>query len=174
MDLLRYLAYWARGSCSGVSGRPRCELAVSSSIIFAVFASIQIGFRAVNLFEYGKFVGVDVEEKNFLAALEAIHSVRSGGITRFDVVTLGARKRIYVFTAVFASLAPYFDGPGGEGWTLSMCRVSPISCGDMPSGHLCGFLGGWQRPKVTISSPAKASAFFGQIANEIEQRLRSR
>ena len=147
-------------------GRAR-ELAVSSLIIFAVFASIQIGFRAVNLFEYGKFVGVDVEEKNFLAALKAIHSVRSGGINPFVSVTLGARKRIYAVSPAFASLAPYFDGPGGEGWTLSMCRVLPISCGDMPSGHFMWFLRGVAAAQGHYSSPAKASAFFGQMANEI-------
>ena len=49
------------------------------AMVIAVFATIQLGFAAVNWLAYGKFVGVDFKETNYQRALRAIDSVRSGG-----------------------------------------------------------------------------------------------
>ena len=55
-------------------------LVVTLAIVIGSFATTQLGFRALNWWTYGKFVGVDFKDANFQRALGALNSVRSGGI----------------------------------------------------------------------------------------------
>ena len=109
------------------------ELAGTLVLVIAVFASIQVGFRAVNWAVYGKFVGVDFKEANFQSALRAIDSVRSGGTKPFVSITHAAMKRVAAVSPAFASLVPYFEGPG-KGWEIHGCRFHPTACGEIGSG----------------------------------------
>jgi hypothetical protein len=142
------------------------DLIVPLAIVVGVFGSTQLVFRAANLFAYGKFVGVDIKETNFLASLRALHSVRSGGTRPFISVTQAARERIYAVSPAFASLKSYFDGPGA-GWGVHNCNIIPISCGDIGSGWFMWALRDGAATQGHYASPAKASAFFGQLAREI-------
>jgi hypothetical protein len=143
------------------------ELAVPLTVVASVFGLVQLGFGLANRIAYGKFVGVDIKEGNFLAALRAIHSVRSGGTSPFVSITGAGRKRIYAVSPAFATLAPYFEGPGGEGWRLGVCRATSISCDDMASGWFVWALRDAVKTTGHYSSPAAASAFYGQVADEI-------
>jgi hypothetical protein len=112
-------------------------LAVTLSVTIGVFAATQIAFESINLFVYGKFVGVDVKEENFKRALRAIDSVRSGGTKPFIPITYAAMKRVDAVSPAFASLAPYFDGPG-KGWVDLGCRFIPDLCGEIGGDGSCG------------------------------------
>jgi hypothetical protein len=143
------------------------ELVAPLSIVIAVFAATQIGFRAVNWAVYGKFVGVDVKETNFERALGALHSVRSGGVQAFVDVTRGARQRIYAVSPTFASLKEYFDGPVAVGWVDMTCELHLEACGEIGAGWFVWALRHAASNEGHYSSPTKASAFFGQMADEI-------
>jgi hypothetical protein len=148
------------------AGRTR-QLLASLSIIICTFAFMQIGFRAGNLWAYGKFVGVDVKEANYVRALGVIDSVRSGGNKPFIPVTKSARERIYAVSPTFASLRDYFDGPRELGWVTITCQFYPESCGEIAAGWFLWALREAASQRGYYASPAKASAFFGKLADEI-------
>jgi hypothetical protein len=142
------------------------EFAGTIAVMIAVFGTIQLGFAAVNWAVYGKFVGVDFKETNYQRALRAIDSVRSGGTKDFVSITHTAMKRVDAVSPAFASLAPYFDGPG-KGWQTFTCSQYPSACGEIGSGWFVWALRGAAQTMGHYSSPAQASAFFGRIADEI-------
>ena len=126
-----------------------------------------IGFRAVNLHVYGKFVGVDFKEKNFQAALRALHSVRSGGVKPFVDVTRKRRERIYKVSPHFATLRDYLEGPPSDGWRTRTCNNKNPRCGEMGPGGFIWALRDAAAAKGHYVSPRRASNFFGSIAKEI-------
>ena len=144
------------------------ELAFVLAITVGIFAIIQVGFRAANLRVYGSFVGVDFKERNYQRALAAIHSVRSGGFVKSISISRAARERVYAVSPAFATLKYYLDGPPGEGWAAISCQTLAFSCGEIGSGwfifavrHAASGIGHYR-------TPADASQFFGQVADEIE------
>jgi hypothetical protein len=142
------------------------ELVVPMLVVAGVFGATQLGFSSVNRLVYGKFVGVDVKEGNFRRALGAIDSVRSGGTKPFVSITHAAMQRVYMVSPAFASLASYFDGPG-KGWESWGCQFHPSACGEVGSGWFMWALRDAAAVTGHYASPAEASAFFGQIADEI-------
>ena len=142
------------------------ELTGTLAIIVGVFAAIQVGLGAVNWAVYGKFVSVDFKEANYQRALRAIDSVRSGGTKPFVSITHASMKRVDTVSPAFASLAPYFDGPG-KNWEAIGCRSFPDLCGEIGSGWFVWALRDAAAATGHYSSPTEASAFFGKIADEI-------
>jgi hypothetical protein len=148
------------------SGRRLRQLAATLVAVLAIFASIQLAFRTANWVVYGKFVSVDFKETNFQRALRAIDSVRSGGTKPFVSITHAAMKRVDAVSPAFASLAPYFDGPG-KGWEPFACRFYPAACGEVGAGWFVWALRAAASDAGHYASPVEASAFFGRIADEI-------
>ena len=134
------------------------------------FGVVNAGFRLVNWRLYGSPVGVEYKETNFVRALGAIHSVRSGGIKPFVSVTRAARQTIYPVSPSFAELAPYLDGTLGEGWSTVTCDIPELrqyTCGEIGAGIFAWAL----RDAVALAghydSPREASVFYAKLANEI-------
>jgi hypothetical protein len=151
------------------------EFAAALLVLVAVFAATQIGFRTVNWWAYGKFVGVDFKEANFQRALGAIHSVRSGGTKPFVSVTRAARDRIYEVSPSFASMKWYIESDDAVGRSgsdiLDMgCRFHPDhpeSCNEIQAGWFVWILRSGAALTGHYSSPTEASTFFGRVADEI-------
>ena len=143
------------------------ELVATVSIVFALFASTQIIFRTVNWYVYGKYVGVDFKERNFQAALRALHSVRSGGVKPFVGITHAAREHIYKVSPHFAKVRDYLEGPSADGWRERSCNNINPGCGEMGAGSFIWALRDAAAAKRYYASPTTASAFFGSIAEEI-------
>ena len=143
------------------------ELLLVALVMFGVFAGSQIAFRAVNWLAYGAFVGVDSKEANYLRALGALHSVRSGGVRPFVSITRAARQRVYGVSPTFASLASYFEGAPGSDWVRITCDASPTACGEIGAGWFMFALRRAAAASGHYATPTKASAFFGQMADEI-------
>ena len=143
------------------------ELTATLSIALAVFVVTQAGFRAANWQVYGKFVGVDFKEKNFQKALQALDSVRSGGVQPYVSVTRAARERVYAVSPNFASLRVHFEGPASDGWRDITCKFYPASCGEIAAGWFVWDLRDAAAGAGHYVSPKEASAFFRRIANEI-------
>ena len=151
-DMLRY----ARASFKD----PRLHgMVVALSIVIGVFATTQITFDSVNWFVYGKFVGVDIKEGNFQRALRAINSVRSGDTKPFVSITHAAMKRVDAVSPAFASLAPYFDGPG-KGWETFGCQLYPSACGEFASGWFIWALRDAAASNGYYSSPTRGIGIF--------------
>jgi hypothetical protein len=145
----------------------RCAAAALAAI--AVFGAVNAGFRLVNWRIYGAPVGVEYKETNFVRAIGAIHSVRSGGIKPFVSVTRAARQTIYPVSPSFAELAPYLDGALGEKWGKAICDIPELrsTCGEIGAGIFAWAL----RDAVALAghytSPREASAFYARLASEI-------
>ncbi len=144
------------------------ELGVALLLVFGTFAVAQVGFRAINWWEYGKFVGVDFKERNFERALGAITSVRSGEIKPYIAVTAATRKLIYQVSPTFATLAKDLDGSLGRDWARLSCRIQPATCDEIGAGWFMWTLRHAAATSKHYSSPSEAAAFFGRIADEIE------
>jgi hypothetical protein len=141
-------------------------LAATLLIFLGVFTMTQVGFRTLNWLAYGSYVGVDVKEPNFQRALVAIHSVRSGGTRPFVSITRAARERVYPVSGAFQSLAGFLEGPA-SGWIKVTCDVNPIACGEIGSGWFMFALRDATAAIGHYATPAEASSFFGQLADEI-------
>jgi hypothetical protein len=145
---------------------PLTKLAVALLIVIATFGAVQVAFSSANWFVYGKFVGVDLKERNFERAMGAINSVRSGGTKPFTSITHAAEQRVNAVSPAFASLAAYFDGPG-KAWEVFACTIIPGTCGEIGGGWFLWALRDAAWTTGHYSSPQEASAFFGRIADEI-------
>jgi hypothetical protein len=155
------------GGITAFKGRHMREFLAALLIVIASYAACELGFRGLNWVAYGAFIGVDIKEANFQRALGQLHSVRSGGVRPFVSITRAARERVYAVSPAFASLAGYLDGPPGSDWVDVTCKGNPTACGEIGSGW---FLFALRRAAATnghYATPAKASAFFGQLADEI-------
>jgi hypothetical protein len=146
------------------------RLAATALAAIAVFGVVNAGLRLVNWRLYGAPVGVEYKETNFVRAIGAVHSVRSGGIKRFVSVTRAARQKIYPVSPSFAELAPYLDGTLGEAWSKVTCDIPelhPYTCGEIGAGIFAWAL----RDAVALAghytSPREASGFYARIASEI-------
>jgi hypothetical protein len=149
-------------------GRNPRPLAWSSAIVLLSFAATQLAFEAVNWRVYGKFVGVDVKERNFQRALGALQSVRSGASRPFVAITNASMQKVYEVSPTFATLQPHFQGPVGKTWEQTSCHTLGTTCGDIGAGWFIWALRNVADAAGIYASPAKASAFFGQVADEIE------
>jgi hypothetical protein len=152
---------------NGFRTRRMGDLLAPLMIVVCIFVVMQVSFRAINLLAYGKFVGVEVKDRDYERALRAINSVRSGGNMAFVSVTKAARMQIYAVSPAFASLKDYFDGPDKLGWVTFSCDAYPSSCGEIAAGWFMWALREVAAAKGHFASPASASAFFKQIADQI-------
>jgi hypothetical protein len=139
------------------------------AVIVLVFGGTHIAYRATNWWVYGSFVGVDFKEANYQRALGAIHGVRSGEVKPFISITKAARERVYAVSPSFATLKDYFEGGAGAGWAVHSCVVIKAACNtsDIGPGHFVFALRDAAASQGYYASPAKASIFFGHVADEI-------
>jgi hypothetical protein len=145
------------------------RFAAAGLAVVAAFGAVNAGFRAINWTLYGTPVGVEYKEPNFVRAIGAIHSVRSGEVKPFVSVTRATRQKIYPVSPSFAELAPYLDGPPGEDWGKHICEI-PVhrdTCGEIGGGVFAWALRGATSAAGHYTSPAEASAFYGRVADEI-------
>jgi len=136
-------------------------------IVAATFMTTHIAFRSVNWWVYGKFVGVEDVEPNFVSALGALNSVRSGGVVPYVSITREARQRVYAVSPAFASLSNYFEGDGGAGWARVSCEAQPSSCGEIGAAWFFFALRDAAAKAGHYKSPSSASSFYARLAREI-------
>lgn len=141
-------------------------------VMAAVFFATQLLFRTLNWCNYGEAVGLDIKERNFVAALDALQSVVQGSPVSHVPVTRATRKRIYSVSPAFASLRGYLDPPSGAGWQGG-CSPYPWTCGDIAGGWFIWALREAAAGQGHYQSPAHAARFFGRLSSEIADACRS-
>jgi hypothetical protein len=158
----------AGGLYRAVVERGALRFAAAALVAFAAFGAVNATFRAINWKLYGTPVGVEYKEPNFVRAIGAIHSVRSGEVKPFVSVTRATRQKIYPVSPSFAELGPYLDGEPGERWEKAVCdTLHRETCGEIGGAVFAWALRDAAARAGYHQSPAAASAFYGKIANEI-------
>jgi hypothetical protein len=147
-------------------GRLRA-FATGLAILAVTYGATQIAFSTANLIAYRKFISVDFKERNFQRALGAIHSVTSGETRHYVSATRATRDQIYRVSPSFASLSRYLDVPVDQGWAMISCSAVPTMCGEIGSGWFMWALRDAVQAVGHYASPRRASAFYGQVADEI-------
>ncbi len=145
-------------------------------ILLSSLAAVLIGFAAPNLIfglgnliAYGSFVGVDFKERNLVAAMAALESVKDGGEEGYVPVPHAAREAAYAVSPTFKRLEAYLDPPGGTSPWQDGCRFVQSTCGDIAGGWFIWALRDAASSVGGYKSPATAAALFRSIADEINR-----
>lgn len=156
------------GLYRAIGDRASLRFTAAGLTAVAAFVAVNGGFRAMNWKHYGAFVGVEYKEPDFVRALGAIHSVRSGEVKPFVSVTRATRQKIYPLSPSFAEVGSHLDGALGARWEKAMCDgVHREACGEIGSAVFAWALRDAAARAGHHRSPAEASAFYGTIADEI-------
>ena len=147
------------------------NFAIPAALTLVLFLFAHFAFMSGNWLAYGSFVGVDIKERNFVAALDALQSVQYGPDVDHVPVPRAVRERIYEVSPSFASLKPLVDPPQGPVW--HGCRVYPATCGDIAGGWFIWALRDAAAQAGHYRAPGEASAFFGRLASEVNEACRS-
>jgi hypothetical protein len=134
-------------------------------ITMAVFATTQAGFRGLNWWNYGKFVGAEFKEANFASAVQQLQSVRSGGVKPLVSVTRGAREQIYPVSPAFASIKVFLEG--ATAWEQVGCKIIPVTCGEFSAGIFVWVLRDAAAAAGYHKTPRDAADFYGRVAREV-------
>ena len=146
-------------------------------MFLAVNAALMIGDRIA----YGSLIDTDLNEANFVAALDALQSIDTGPIIPYEPVPAASRaeaaKVSPTFRPLAAMLAP--GKPLAEAWGLPGCQNFKEACGDIGGGWFMFALRDAAAGNGFYQSPRIAAQKFGQIAKEIttacgDGRLRCR
>lgn len=127
---------------------------------------------AINLAVYGTFLEVDFKSPSFLKALTMLQSVRVGDPVPHVPVPDKVRQAVYKVSPAFASLEPYFDGPG-RGWTGPGCENMPSTCGDIAGGWFEFALRDAAASQGYYATPASAAGFYNRLWREVHQACQS-
>ena len=155
------------------------ELAKNTVMAAGLFLAVHAAFMTGNRIAYGSFVGVDVKERNFVAALNALQTVDTGSRTPYVSVPLAARSEVAENSSLFEPLAASLTGALLAKWGQVSCGVYKETCGDIAGGWFLWALRDAAAANGFYQSPQMAAQKFGQIAEEIttacsDGRLRCR
>lgn len=150
-----------------IEKRALLRFAAAGLAAIAAFAAVNGGFRVVNWKAYGAPIGVEYKESNFVRAIGAIHSVRSGEVKPFVSVTRATRQKIYPVSPSFAELGTDLDGALGERWGRT-CEAHRETCGEISGDVFAWALRDAVARAGHYRSPREASDFYRKIASEIE------
>lgn len=133
------------------------------------FAATHFIFGLGNWIAYGEFVGVDMKEKNFQAALKSMESVHIGDQIPYLGVPLKVREEIYKISPAFSKLKKYIDPENAtSAWQAGGCSSRPTTCGDIGNGFFLWAVRDAAGKAGYYASPLTASNFYKLIDNEIK------
>lgn len=148
--------------------KSKTRMAIPIIAVFVAFIFVHLSFGLCNQFVYGRFLGVDVKEKNFQAALKAMESVRVGERIPYLSVPRKARLEIYSVSPRFAELRKFIDPEGGASpWEAGGCSFRPTTCGDIGNGFYLWAVRDAADKLGYFASPQIAADYFGSIAEDV-------
>lgn len=137
------------------------------STVFIMFLFVQLLFQTVNWFVYDDFVGVDIKEKNYKAAISALFSVQADDPIPYLPVPRSTREQLYSVSPAFSLLKSHFDPPGGGPWSQAGCASYPATCGDIAAGWFIWALRDAVALQGFYNSPENASRYYQSLVEEI-------
>ena len=142
-------------------------LTATPTLAFAASTLVTLGTVAsINLAVYGTFSIVDIKSSSYKNALDTLQSVHVGEPVAFVPVPEKVRHAIDQVSPAFASLDPYFNGPG-LGWQLPGCKIYPSTCNDIAGGWFIWALRDSVASQGHYSSPTRAAAFYRSLTKQI-------
>lgn len=139
-----------------------------SLLALGVFLATQLLFALLNLFTYGKFVGVEFKENSFQGAISAMESVQQPKPVPFVAVPRVTRMQLYAVSPEFASLKPILDPQGSKSpWEAGGCMFRPTACGDIGNGFFMWAVRDAAEKLGHFKSPKTAASFFERIEKDI-------
>lgn len=151
---------------TGQNNATKKQVYQSLAAVITMFCLIQFAFQFTNWVYYGKFIALDVKEKNFKAALTAIQSVREGELISHVPVSAIALERLYSVSPTFNTLKKYFTTVG-KGWYDTTCQTYPWACREYTGGVFIWALREAAASEGHYRTPEETAAFFEKIADEI-------
>lgn len=140
----------------------------NAAIAAAAFLALNAGFRLGNWIAYGSFVGVDVKQPDFVAALDALQSIDAGAVVPFVPVPAAARTLVArvspTFRPLAAALAPGSALSNGYQWG---CPLDKNTCGDIAAGWFIWAFRDAAAKSGYYRTPLIAAERFRQIADDI-------
>lgn len=156
---------WRWGRRAGATSWWRVSL-----LVFSVFVATQVLFALLNLFTYGKFVGVEFKESSFQGAISAMESIQPAKPVPFVAVPRATRMQIYDVSPDFASLRPILDPPDSTSpWEAGACPFRPTACGDIGNGFFMWAVRDAAERLGHFHSPEDAAVFFERIKADIDR-----
>lgn len=142
---------------------------MSSVLVLLIsFSGVHLVFQFINWQVYDRFIGLDIKEKNFKAALSALQSVREDEVISHVPVSQATFPVIYAVSPVFAELKHFFS-TDSQGWRNHGCGFYPWACNEIAGGWFIWALREAAASRGYYRTPRMASDFFARIATEINQ-----
>ncbi|HIG66088.1 MAG TPA: GtrA family protein [Methyloprofundus sp.] len=137
-------------------------------VLMLSFSSVHLVFQFINLQVYDRFIGLDIKEKNFKAALSALQSVREGEVISHVPVPQAVFPAIYSVSPAFTELKHFFD-TDGLAWRQHGCGFYPWACDEIAGGWFIWALREAVASRGYYRTPKMASDFFARVADEINK-----
>lgn len=142
------------------------ERTVSLIIVFAiVFTSIN-AYKLVNFFEYRSYVGVELLDKDYQNALNAIYRVREGPSQKYVEVTNTNLDAIYKISPTLNELSPFINNAA---WKAYGCSIDSSTCGQTGTGYFMWSLREAVSRSGYYSNPSNAKIIYRKISSEINE-----
>ncbi|MEO1887687.1 MAG: GtrA family protein [Methyloprofundus sp.] len=144
------------------------SLISSVLVLLLSFFCVHLVFQLINWQTYERFIGLDIKEKNFKAALSALQSVREGEVVSHVPVSQVTFPVIYAVSPTFAELRQFFSTDGLE-WRNHGCGFYPWACGEIAGGWFIWALRDAAASRGYYRTPRMAADFFSRVAAEVNQ-----
>lgn len=155
----RFLIFWRES-------KHRKSIWQALGAIILSFSISYGSFQTMNWLVYDKFIGLDIKEKNFKAALAALQSVREGEPISHVPVPNKVLNRLYEISPTFGILKNYFTTIGTI-WFEPTCNMYPGVCNEYLGGAFIWVLRDAAGSMGYFENPNLAAAFFAKIAEEV-------
>jgi hypothetical protein len=140
----------------------------------AIAAIAVLSVSALNWKHYGVFADVEFKAKGFVAAYGALSRVPHEQWHRYVLFPHDARERAYAVSPAAAELRPALQGKIGSGWRDLGCANQGLQpCPDILAGWFMWALRDAVAYAGHYQSGAAAEAFYGRLAQEINEACRS-
>jgi hypothetical protein len=134
------------------------------------FLTVLVAVASINAAQYGLFVVNEFKSASFQRGYGALARIEQDRWQRYVVFSKDARTRAYGVSPAARELAPFLDGPLGEGWRRIGCTqvwAPDETCSEILSGWFMWALRDAVAQAGYYSSPRQAASFYERLAAEI-------
>lgn len=162
-----FLAKFIRNKFSGLRA---VEIFHQAGPYFLAFLFVLFVVGLINFRHYKAFVGVDVKDPSFTAAMQQLQRVHVGMGIPYVPLSKESRERLYELSPDFALLKPTLDPPVGSNPSVgSECWIWPSACHDFSAGQFFWQVRNGAAAAGKYSSEKEARRYFRQLAHQVSQ-----
>lgn len=141
-----------------------------AGLYLASFLFVLLVVGLINFWHYKAFVGVDMKDPSFTAAIQQLQRVHVGTGIPYVPLSKESRERLYQLSPDFAVLKPTLDPIGGSNPSVgSECWIWPSACHDLSAGQLIWQIRNGAAAAGKYSTEKEARRYFLQLARQVDQ-----